>query len=406
MIKDYFSLPWREIKRRKLRSWLTLLGVIIGIAAVVSLITLGQGLQNAIEKQFSALGEDKLFITAKGSALTPGLSTDAVKIRDKDVKVVGRVSDVRKTAGMIFTTARIEFNDNVRYFIVSGMPTDPEERALLGEAQSYKIESGRSLEKSDRFKVVVGFEYTQKGLFDRAVELGDSLLIFNQEFKVVGILERIGSPPDDQSLLIPFDTFGEVFKTGDEVGLIVAQVQPGEDTSAVGDEITKELRKSRGLKEGEEDFSVQTPEQLSAAFTTILDIVQVVLVGIAAISLLVGGVGIMNTMYTAVLQRTKEIGVMKALGAKNSHVLTLFVVESGFYGLGGGLIGVILGIGFAKLVGVIFVAVVGPAFLSVEINYLLVVGTLIFSFVIGCLSGLAPARRASQLNPVQSLRYE
>lgn len=114
----------------------------------------------------------------------------------------------------------------------------------------------------------------------------------------------------------------------------------------------------------------------------------------------------MNTMFTSVLERTKEIGVMKAIGAKNSQVLSLFLVESGLYGLGGGLIGIALGIGFAKAAQLIASQFIGSAFLDVQVNWMLVIGALIFSFVIGCLSGIAPARRASKLNPVESLRYE
>ena len=168
----------------------------------------------------------------------------------------------------------------------------------------------------------------------------------------------------------------------------------------------KELRDDHRLDEGDEDFEIQTPEQFAEAFGVVLDMVQIVLIGIASIALLVGGFGMMNTMYTAVLQRTREIGIMKAIGARNEHILYLFLVESGLYGFFGGLIGIVLGIGFAKLVELAFIVAVGPAFLSIKIDWLLVIGTLIFSFLIGVLSGIAPARRASKLNPVDSLRYE
>ena len=127
---------------------------------------------------------------------------------------------------------------------------------------------------------------------------------------------------------------------------------------------------------------------------------------VALISVFIGAIGIVNTMTTSVLERTKEIGIMKAIGARNEHILYLFLVESGLYGFFGGLIGIVLGIGFAKLVELAFVVAVGPAFLSIKIDWILVIGTLIFSFLIGVLSGIAPARRASKLNPVDSLRYE
>src|SRR3989338_91694 len=315
MIKDYLLFSWKEMKRRKLRSWLTLLGIIIGVAAVVALITLGQGLQNAIAQQFNALGNDKLFIAAKGSSLTAGLSIDAVKITMKDLDIIRRIPSIKRATGLIYTTVRIEFNDNVRYFFLTGMPTEKEERVFVGEAQNYKILKGRPLERGDVFKAVVGYEYTKDGLFGKVVEVGDRILIHDKEFSVVGIWDRTGSPPDDQGVMIPLETYADLLNTDDELGILIAQVEAGEDTGTVGEEVEKELRKYRRLEEGKEDFSVETPQQLAATLSTVLDIVQIVLVGIAAISLFVGGIGIMNTMYTAVLQRTRDIGVMKAVGA-------------------------------------------------------------------------------------------
>ncbi len=406
MIKDYLKIPFNEVRRRKLRSWLTLIGVIIGIAAVVSLITLGQGLQNAIQGQFDALGNDKLFITAKANTFTPGLTTDSVKITEKDLEVVQSTLGIKRATGSIFSTAKIEFNDQVRYFSIAGFPTDPQDRALLGEAQSFKIGQGRSLQDGDKDKAVLGYSYTQPTLFDKEITTSSKVLIQDVEFKVVGFWERIGSPPDDQSISIPIETYWEIFGQEDEYGFIVAQIQAGEDINQMEEKLSRELRKSRGLSEEEEDLNIETPQQLLGAFTTILDIVQIVLIGIAAISLLVGGIGIMNTMYTTVLERTKEIGVMKAIGAQNKHILALTLVESGFYGLGGGLIGTILGLGFAKAVEAAFILAVGPAFLSVEISLPLIFFALTFSFVVGILSGIAPAWRASKLDPVESLRYE
>ena len=404
MLKDYFVLPWKEIKRRKLRAWLTLIGVFIGIAAIISLITLGQGLENAIEKQFEALGKDKLFITAKGGTIS-GMGS-SVKLTEKDVEAVSDVSGIKRAAGMAYSIGKIEYNDKVWFPYVMGLPSDPDDMALVGEAQTWKILNGRNIKKGDKYKAVLGYEYTLDNLFEKPVELGDRILLENQELKVVGFLEKIGSPPDDQGILIPLDAYSEIYDSGDEVHFVIAQTDTGEDPTKIAGLVEKDLRKSRHVKEGEEDFVIQTPEQFAESFAAILNMVQIVLIGIAGISLLVGGIGIMNTMYTAVLQRTKQIGVMKALGARNRQILFLFLVESGLYGLGGGLIGIAIGIGFAKMVEAVFIYVVGPAFLSVEIDWLLVIGTLIFSFLVGCLSGLAPARSASKQKPVDSLRYE
>ncbi len=404
MIKDYIQIPWKEIKRRKLRAWLTLIGVFIGIAAIISLITLGQGLENAITAQFDALGKDKLFLTPKGGSIS-GIGS-SVKLTGDDVEVVEDVSGVKRATGMAYSIGKIEFNDGVWFPFVSGISEDPEDMALLGEAQTWHVLKGRNLRKGDKFKAFLGYEYTLDKLFGKAVELGDKILIEGQEFKVIGFMEKIGSPPDDQGVIIPLDTHHEVYDTDDEVHFIIAQTHAGEDPSLVAEKVEKDLRKSRNVDEGEEDFAIQTPEQFAESFAIILNMVQVILIGIASISLAVGGIGIMNTMYTAVLQRTKQIGVMKALGAKNSQILLLFLVESGLYGLGGGIIGAVIGIGFAKMVEAVFILFIGPAFLSVEIDWLLVGGTLLFSFLVGCLSGIAPARSASKQKPVDSLRYE
>jgi len=166
------------------------------------------------------------------------------------------------------------------------------------------------------------------------------------------------------------------------------------------------LRRSRGLKEGNEDFEVSTTEELMKAFNTLLNIVQGVLVGIALISLVVGGIGIMNTMYTAVLERTKEIGILKAVGAQNRDILSLFLVESGILGLAGGAIGVLLGMGFSKLVELVATMALQTKLLQAYFPWYLTLGSLAFSFLVGTVSGILPAYQASRQKPVDALRYE
>ncbi len=405
MFKDYVSLAFNAILRRRKRSILTLLGIIIGIAAVVSLITLGQGLKNAITGQFNALGSDKLIIAAKGNALSFGLSTDAVKITNKDLETIRQTSGIERTAGWIYSTAKIEYNDNVRYFMISGYPTAKDQVDLLWQASNYKLLKGRLVEEGDTYKAVLGFDYTKSELFGEEIDLGDKITIQDQEFKVIGFWDRTGSPPDDQGIIIPYQTYEELFNKHDEVGIIIAQIQSGENIDLVSESLKKELRKDRRVEEGKEDFSIETPNQLSAAFTTIIDMVQVVLIGIAAISLAVGGVGITNTMYTNVLERTREIGLLKAIGAKRKDIITLFVLEAGMYGLVGGIIGLIIGSSFALAVEAIFSVVVGP-FLDVQLDPFLLIGSLLFAFILGCIAGITPARRAAKLSPVEALRYD
>lgn len=366
---------------------------------------MGQGLKNAINGQFNALGSDKLIIAAKGNILSFGLSTDAVKITTKDIETIRQTHGIERAAGWIYSTSKIEYNNNVRYFMISGYPTTKNEVELLWQASNYKLLKGRIVEKGDTFKAVLGYEYTRPELFGEEIDVGDKITIQDKEFKVIGFWDRTGSPPDDQGIIIPYSTYEELFHKRDEVGIIIAQIQPGENSNLVAASLNKELRKDRHVEEGKEDFTIETPQQLSAAFTTIIDIVQIVLIGIAAISLAVGGVGITNTMYTNVLERTREIGILKAIGAKRKDIIIIFVLEAGMYGLLGGIIGLLIGSSLALAVEAIFSVAIGP-FLDIQLNPMLLIGALLFAFILGCIAGITPAKRASKLNPVEALRYD
>ena len=163
MFKDYFRIPWKEIRRRKLRSWLTLIGVFIGIAAIVSLITLGEGLEYAIEKQFESLGKDKLFVFPKGG--TWGIGSSDLLDED-DLEVIQKTSGIKIATGLGQGFAGFEYNDFIHYGFISGISTDPEERALVWDAQTYGLQEGRLLRDGDKFKVLLGYEHSQTNLFE------------------------------------------------------------------------------------------------------------------------------------------------------------------------------------------------------------------------------------------------
>jgi len=244
------------------------------------------------------------------------------------------------------------------------------------------------------------------GFFDEGVDLRDKLIIQGKEFRVVGVMEQIGNPADDSQVYIPLETAKEIFDKEDEIDMVYVQIKAGFEPNEVAENIEKKLRKARDEKKGEETFSVQTFEQLLETFSNIFAVVQGVLVGIAAISLLVGGIGIMNTMYTAVLERTKEIGTMKAIGAKNSDILWIFLFESGLLGLVGGAVGILIGIGLAKGTEYVATTALGTPFLQASFPLYLIVGALAFSFLIGTASGILPAMQAAKLKPADALRYE
>ncbi len=402
MMEDFLKLSVSGIIQKGIRSWLTMIGIFIGIAAVVSLISLGQGLQDAINEQFELMGANVMMIMP-GAGFT-GMAGAATPLTQHDVDIIKKVRGVDLASGFVSKMAKVEFNDEVMYTWVSGFPQD-ESRKMIEDIGGYGIEKGRDLKETDKYKAVVGHMLAHGDVFEKEVKIRDKILINNQKFEVVGSYTRIGNPDDDSAVGITLETARELFDEPDELFVVMARTKPGFDISDVADKVKEKLRKDRGLEEGEEDFTVQTSEQLKESAGVVLDIVKYVLIGIASISLLVGGVGIMNTMYASVLERTREIGIMKAIGATSGDVLSIFLIESGILGLGGGAIGCILGVAMAK--GVEMAAhQSGLTILKASITPELILGALGFSIVVGCVSGVMPARQAAGLKVVDALRYE
>ncbi len=404
-MKDHFSLAFNNLRRRKLRSWLTMIGIFIGIAAVVALISLGQGLQGYLTETFEQMGANKLMVMP-GSGIGIGMMASADKLTNKDLEVIEKTKGVDMAAEIIYGSTLIKFKDEAKANFVIGLPTD-ETADVFKEIGGFETTEGRDLKEEDKYKIVIGYLVAKdNGFFDKAVQLRDKLIIKNKEFRVVGVMGQIGNPQDDSQVYIPLETAKEIFDKQDEIDAVYVQIKPGYEPADVAEDIKKQLRKARNEKQGEETFSVQTFEQLLETFQSVFAVVQAVLVGIAAISLLVGGVGIMNTMYTAVIERTKEIGTMKAVGARNSDILFIFLFESGLLGLVGGAIGIGIGIGLGKTAEYIASAALGTDLLKAVFPWYLILGALTFSFLVGCISGVAPAYQASRLKPADALRYE
>lgn len=406
MIQDFLILIFKRFAHRKLRSWLTMLGIFIGVAAVVSLISLGEGLETAVADQFSILGSDKIFVQPKGVQGPPGSGTANNVLTDKDVEVVSNSKGVKIASGFVSKTGQIEFREEVVFQFVYGVDASGDEGHLVSETFGQDLLIGRNLREQDTNKVIIGYNYYGGKIFERKVGLRDILIIEGKEFKVVGVNDKVGNPFDDGAVILVRDIARELYFMGDEVDQVMAQVDVGFKVENVALEIEKNLRNSRNLKKGKEDFDVQTPEQILESFGTILSIVQAVLVGIAAISLIVGGIGIMNTMYTSVLERTREIGIMKSIGASQGDILTLFLLESGLLGMIGGLIGVFIGVGLGEGISYFVRIGLGNELLKAEFEVSLILGALLFSFLIGLLSGFFPALSASKKQPVEALRYE
>lgn len=381
-----------------------MIGIFIGIAAVVSLISLGQGMQAAITEQFEMMGEDVIMVMP-GAGLTSFGAGGS--LTQKELELVKECRGVDLASGMISRAARVEFKGETKYTWVSGLPAGDAEDLLL-EGTGIEITEGQErFRPQDKYKAVIGYLIGKGEFFEKKVGIGDKIEINDQEFKVNAKVSQIGNPEDDANIYIPYETAKELFGIKkDEYMVLMIRAKENYDVSEVAENIKEKIREHRGLKEGEEDFSVQTMEQLLQSVGMILDAVRAVLVGVAAISLLVGGVGIMNTMYTSVLERTPEIGVMKAVGAENKNILLLFLIESGILGMVGGIIGCGIGIGMSKAVEILAAQQMQSKILQAYISPELILGALAFSFIVGCLSGILPAKQASELNTVDALRYE
>jgi len=403
-MKSHFNLALNNLKRRKLRSWLTVIGIFIGIAAVVSLITLGAGLKEAITGQFGSLSSDKLTIQNAGSGFGPPGSTSVRKLTEHDIKIIESVDGVENVISRLIRIAKVEYNDAIAFNYLGSMPENKNQLKIIYESFNPKPASGRLLEENDLGKVVLGSDMARKELFGKKIEIGKKIIIQGKEFEVVGILKPSSSFQLNFVILMMESDMKNLLNIGEESDLIVAQIKPGYDIEKVAETIKEKLRKDRKEKIGEEDFSVQTPLQALSAINTILTVINIIVIGIACISLIVGGIGIANSMYTSVLERKKEIGTMKAIGARNSDILKIFLIESGLLGMAGGIIGIIIGLGFAFVSSSIANLAFGQTILAFRLNYVLVLGSLGFSFLLGIIFGLLPARQASKLNPVDALR--
>ena len=405
MISDYFKLALKNIRRRKLRSWLTMVGIFVSIAIIFVLISLSLGLQSALSEHIRTLGADKLFIYPSLEAGIPGAG-NPIEMTTDDYEVISRISGVKAATYMTMENGKIRISGKTKYFFIIGFPLDKDAASIFLESGGLKTDEGRFLSQGDKGYINLGSEFKYGNLFDKPVKTGDTIYLNDMPLKVKGIFKSLGNPGDDSQTYIGIEDMREIFNTSDRVDYMVAQVQAGSNIQEVAARIEKKLLDFRGLTEKTKDFTVVTPEELLRSVANVLSIIMAFLLAVAAISLIVGSVGIANTMYTAVLERYKEIGVMKAVGARNSDVLTIFLIESGLLGLVGGIIGVVFGIAVGKIVEYIAAVQLHTTILQASTPAYLIIGCLAFAFVIGSIAGTFPAWRASKIRPVEALRYE
>jgi putative ABC transport system permease protein len=381
-----------------------MLGIFIGIAAVVSLITLGSGLQTAITGQFATLSVDTLTISNTGTGFGPPGSTAVEKLNENDMELVERVSGVEIVVPRLIRVVSVEFNGGRDFRYIGSVSQDKEKMDFIYTSLGIKTQKGRMLDVSDVGKIVVGSDFLDENAFGKSARVGSKLKIEGRDFEVIGIMEK-GSTFQINSVVFMLESdMKNLLDIGDEIDMIVAQVTDYDEIGNVAEKIEKEFLKDRNLDVGEADFAVETPLEAVAGVNDVLNIINIIVAGIAGISLIVGGIGITNTMYTSVIERTREIGIMKAVGARNKDVLMIFLIESGLLGIVGGLVGIVLGLGLAFTVQGVAGSALGGIDLGVRVSYPLVISSLLFSFLLGVFSGVLPALQASKLNVVDALR--
>ena len=407
-IAQSFFEALESLSGNKLRSGLTVLGIVIGVAAVIAMLAVGQGAQASITGSISGIGTNLLFVFRGDSGNN---------VRNPKPLTLGDAEALRDqfAAPSIEAVApALQGNGVVSY---SGEQTSPQ---LFGVTPEYfqvrnlKVAEGEPITEEHmlgRASVVLLGSGVAETLFDRTNGLiGETVRIEGQPFRVIGVLESKGGGAfgsEDDQVIIPFTTAQARLirrSTNDRVDIIFVQALDGDLVTQASDEIAQILRTRHRTAVGADDFTVFTQQDLLTTFESITGILTIFLGGIAGISLLVGGIGIMNIMLVSVTERTREIGLRKALGARKRDILTQFLTESSLLSLIGGIIGIMLGWLISFIVGRIAEAS-GTAFTPlVGIDAILL--ATIFSAAVGLFFGIYPANRAASLEPVEALRYE
>jgi putative ABC transport system permease protein len=411
-LMESVRIALRSLSANKLRSTLTMLGIIIGVAAVIALMSIGRGAQHAIDSQITSMGTNLLFVSpgavssegvrqAQGSAQTLTYE-DALALNDPQnlPAVAGVAPEVRSFGQVVY------LGNNVNTQLV-GVTPDYE------SVRNYQVQSGEFINQANinaRSLVAVIGANVANTLFNGQDPVGQSVRINNVAFRVIGVLVAKGGSGfgnQDDQILVPLTTAmtrlrRDRFGGGNVVSQITVQVVDANQIDAATQQISEVLRQRHHVRY-EDDFTIRSQQDILASANQITGVMTLFLGGVAGISLLVGGIGIMNIMLVSVTERTREIGIRKAIGATRHNVLWQFLTEATILSVLGGLIGIALGAGLARLISGI---PMGTVTLQPVVALDSILLATLFSLMVGLFFGIYPAFRAAQLNPIEALRYE
>ncbi len=434
---DILKLSLNGLTHRGLRSWLTILGIIVGVAAVIAMLSIGAGMSQSMKSQMSNFGADVLTVSvgrtiafgpdsgftnrfqpgAGGSP--PGIqeqtsqtttSTDTPTLTDTDILTISTAEGVESVTGIISDQATVQYLAQTVTVTVEGI--DP---SAWNTMTTSELASGRLLESGETTSVLVGNSIAN-GMFDYNLTVDTQIRIGSKTFTIVGILEESGTGSfggDDRTILMTIQAAREIVTDLDNNEYSSIQVKVT-DTNAIDqtiENVEQVLYTARMVTSDTADFTVTSPTSMLETIQSTMATLTFFLTGIAAISLLVGAIGIANTMFMSVMERTRLIGILKSIGTRNSEIMKMFLAESGIIGLMGGLLGIFLGFIVVGVISSIGFNIMGMGRMGTNTSVAIVTPELIlfalaFSTIIGIVSGLIPARKAASLQVVEAMRSE
>ncbi|WP_321418588.1 ABC transporter permease [uncultured Methanomethylovorans sp.] len=401
--RTYLKMALSILYHSKLRSWLTIIGIVIGIGAVVTIISLSNGLSANMESRLSDMDLTLITITPgytkASSTMGPphmdgGTTSSDAELTKKDIRAIKLVDNIDYISGQISGRESVYYMGESATLSITGV--DPQVWQYMA---TYDLESGRLLDPTDKYVAVIGYKVA-KEMYNDPISLNRIITINGKSVRVVGVL---ASGEDDNAIFMPIDAAVELIEDAepDVFDSIVVKADDVDNVKTVKEKVETKLMISRNvMNEADRDFSVSDSLSMAETVTEMLSSMSLFLGAIAAVSLVVGSVGIANTMFTSVLEKTKEIGTMKAIGATNVDIMMIFLFNSALVGFVGGVIGIILSFILTYLMG----KLMNISNITVA-PYLVILGISI-AVVIGVISGVVPAYNASRMRPVDALRYE
>lgn len=409
----YLKLATNILVHSKIRSWLTIIGIVIGVGSVVTIMALSDSMEADMESRFADMDLTSITVTPgytkaqSGFGPGPGsgggdssTSSSDEELTDKDIMAIKLVENIDYIYGKISDSGmEVYFMGETADLSVQGV--DPQ---IWQYTVTYDLESGRLLEATDNNAVVIGYKIANE-MFDDEVGINRVLTIEGKSFRVVGVLEDGES---DNSIIMPIDAAVNIIDDAEDdvYDSIVVLADDSDNVETVVEAIEEKLMISRHIiNDDDRDFTVSDSLSMAESASEMMSSMTLFLGAIAGVSLVVGSVGIANTMFTSVMEKTKEIGTMKAIGAKNIDILMIFLVNSALVGFVGGVLGIVLSLGLTSMLPYLGISIMRSSMGSTIAPNLMLMGILL-AVGIGVLSGVIPAYNASKMKPVDALRYE